>query len=139
MTTSVDWPAGLDAVVAAPDHHRVLLENAEVRVLDTRIGPGERTPVRTHQWPAVHNVLAWTDFVRRDADGIILLDTRAGGAAAAPPARWGSPLGPHSLENVGRGPLHIVSVELKALQHSVRHAPSPPDGTRVETEQNGDG
>lgn len=116
MTTSVDWPAGLDAVAAAPDHHRVLLENAEVRVLDTRIGPGERTPVHTHRWPAVHYVLAWSDFVRRDADGTILLDTRAGGAAVAASALWGSPLGPHSLENVGGGPLHIISVELKALQ-----------------------
>jgi hypothetical protein len=37
-------------------------------------------------------------------------------AAAAPAALWGSPLGPHSLENIGPGPLHIISVELKALQ-----------------------
>jgi hypothetical protein len=125
MTTSVDWPARLDAVVTAPDHHRVLLENAQVRVLDTRIGPGERTPVHTHQWPAVHYVLAWSDFVRRDADETILLDTRAGGAAAAPAAQWGSPLGPHSLENVGPAPLHIISVELKELQLSGRHVPSP--------------
>jgi hypothetical protein len=115
MTTSVDWPAGLDAVAAAPDHHRVLLENAQVRVLDTRIGSGERTPIHTHQWPAVHYVLAWSDFVRRHADGTILLDTRAGGAGPATSALWGSPLSPHALENVGPGPLHIISVELNAL------------------------
>lgn len=113
MTTSAAWPARLDALVAAPNHHRVLLENAQVRVLDTRIGPGERTPVHTHQWPAAHYVLAWSDFVRRDADGTVLLDTRADGAATAPEALWGPPLGPHSLENVGPGPLHIISVEVK--------------------------
>ena len=29
----------LDAMAAAPDHHKVLLENDKVRVLDTRLGP----------------------------------------------------------------------------------------------------
>ncbi len=42
------WPESLDATTAAPNHHEVLLENDRVRVLDTRIGPGERTPVHTH-------------------------------------------------------------------------------------------
>jgi len=114
MTTSAPWPADLDALIAAPGHHRVLLENAQVRVLDTRIGPGERTPVHTHQWPAAHYVLAWSDFVRRDAAGVVLMDTRASGPASAPAALWGAPLGPHSLENVGPGPLHVISVEVKA-------------------------
>jgi quercetin dioxygenase-like cupin family protein len=41
----------LDAMSAAPHHHEVLLENETVRVLDTRLAPGERTPVHTHQWP----------------------------------------------------------------------------------------
>ena len=36
---------GLDAMAAAPDHHAILLENDQVRVLDTRLAPGERTPV----------------------------------------------------------------------------------------------
>ena len=34
------WPASLDAMVAAPAHHEVLLENERVRVLDTRLRPG---------------------------------------------------------------------------------------------------
>ena len=34
----------LDAMTAAPDHHKVLLENDKVRVLDTRLGPGQQTP-----------------------------------------------------------------------------------------------
>ena len=113
MTNSGRWPAELDALAAAPAHHRVLLENAQVRVLDTRIGPGERTPVHTHRWPAAHYVLAWSDFVRRDAEGAVMLDTRAAGPAIAPVALWGAPLGPHSLENVGPGPLHVISVEVK--------------------------
>ena len=114
MTSTSPWPPDLDALVAAPVHHRLLLENARVRVLDTRIAPGERTPVHTHQWPAAHYVLSWSPFVRRDAEGTVLLDTRAAGAAPNPPAAlWGDPLGPHSLENVGSTPLHVISVEVK--------------------------
>jgi hypothetical protein len=30
------WPDALDAMIAAPAHHEVLLENDRVRVLDTR-------------------------------------------------------------------------------------------------------
>ena len=36
-----EWPDSLDAMVAAPEHHEVLLENERVRVLDSRIKPGE--------------------------------------------------------------------------------------------------
>ena len=112
---SPSWPSELDALVAAPAQHRVLLENSRVRVLDTRIDPGERTPIHTHQWPATHYVLSWSAFVRRDAEGVVLLDTRASGVSAQPgDALWGEPLGPHSLENVGSMPLHIVSVEIKS-------------------------
>jgi len=113
MTSDWPWPAALDAVLAAPAQHQVLLENAHVRVLDTRIGPGERTLVHTHRWPAVHYVISWSDFVRRDGDGAVLVDTRVGGRTP-PPALWGEPLPPHSLENVGANPLRIVSVELKS-------------------------
>ena len=115
MPPAVPWPDDLDALVAAPRQHRLVLENAQVRVLDTQIAPGERTPVHTHRWPAVHHVLSWSAFVRRDADGAVLLDTRAGTGAPNPPAvLWGDPLGPHTLENVGSTPLHVISVELKS-------------------------
>lgn len=112
--TEAAWPAELDAVVAAPAQHTVILENDRVRVLDTRISPGERTPVHTHQWPSVHHVMSWSAFIRRNAKGDVLLDSSAAGVSAAPGAAlWGDPLGPHSLENVGDSLLHIVSVELK--------------------------
>ena len=112
--TPTPWPPELDALHAAPVQHRLLLENARVRVLDTRIAPCERTPVHTHQWPATDHVLSWSDFVRRDDAGAVLLDTRLAGVTAAPgDVLWGDALGPHSLENVGTEPIHIVSVEIK--------------------------
>ena len=48
------WLPELDALVAAPKHHRLLFENDRVRVLDTRIAPGDTVPLHTHRWPAVH-------------------------------------------------------------------------------------
>ena len=41
-----------------------------------RIAPGDRTPVHTHRWPAVLYVLSWSDFVRYDDKGEVLLDSR---------------------------------------------------------------
>ena len=72
----------LDAMTVSTDNHDVLLENARVRVLDTRLAPGERTPVHTHQWPAALYVLSWSDFVRYDPDGNVLVDSRAAGVTA---------------------------------------------------------
>lgn len=114
MPGSNTFPPELDALIAAPGAHTLLLENARVRVLDTRIAPGARTPVHTHAWPAVHHVVSWSAFVRRDDRGVVLLDTRSAGMEAAPgTVLWGEPLAPHSLENVGGRLLHIVSIEMK--------------------------
>ena len=104
----------LDAMSAAPDHHRVLLENDSVRVLDTRLGAGQRTPVHTHQWPAVLYVVAWSDFVRYDPDGNVLVDSRTLASRPAPgTALWSAPLVPHYVRNVGDGELCVLAVELK--------------------------
>lgn len=108
------WPAELDALVAAPRHHRVLFENDRVRVLDTRIPPGGTVPVHTHRWPSVWCVLSMADFVRRDGDGAVVVDTRTlDPPVEVPPAMWSEPLPPHSLENVGAAQIHVISVELK--------------------------
>lgn len=117
MTHASLWPPALDALAAAPAQHVLLLENEHVRVLDTRIAPGERTPLHTHQWPAVHHVVSWSAFIRRDETGAILADSRAAGIVAEPGAvMWGAALGPHTLENVGDQMLHIVSIEIKPHQ-----------------------
>ena len=104
----------LDAMAAAPDHHSVLLENDQVRILDTRLRPGEHTPVHVHEWPGALYVLSWSDFIRRDADGTVLADSRNLAARPAPgEALWLPPLAPHWVENVGDADLHIIAVELK--------------------------
>ena len=110
------WPDALDALQAAPEHHTLLFENAAVRVLDTRIPPGHRTPVHTHRWPSVLYILSWSAFVRRDATGKTTLDSRTVPQLSTPPTvLWSPPLTAHSLENVGAGDLHVVSIELKQV------------------------
>ncbi len=105
------WPDSLDAVVA--DHHAVLLENDRVRVLDARVKPGDTVPVHTNRWPAVQYILSFSDFVRRDADGVLLLDSRTAPPEAAPLGLWSEPTPPHTLENVGNGVIRAIVVELK--------------------------
>jgi quercetin dioxygenase-like cupin family protein len=107
----------LDAMVAAPEHHRVLLENDRVRVLDARVAPGEETPVHTHRWPSVLYVVTPSHFVRYESDGKVSVDSRTlpskpeGGAVL-----WTPPLGPHSVRNVGEQELRVIAVELKTAQ-----------------------
>jgi quercetin dioxygenase-like cupin family protein len=114
-TTPWDWPDELDALTAAPANHEHLFENDRVRVLETVVPIGARTPVHTHCWSSVEYVLSGTQFVRRDRDGTVLFDTRT---AHAEPHRadvlWSEPLAPHSLENVGDRELRVIMIEVKA-------------------------
>lgn len=104
----------LDAMNAAPDHHKVLLENERVRVLDSWIKPGGQTPVHTHRWASVLYILGTSDFVRCDEEGNVVFDSRnAPVDIKTGMALWSPPLQPHSVRNVGDTEIHIISVEIK--------------------------
>lgn len=110
------WPESLDALQAAPAQHRLVLENERVRVLDTCVRPGETVPLHTHCWPAVLHLQSWSDFVRRDEKGQVLVDTRGKPPPASVPlTMWSPPLPPHTLENVGAVELRALSVEIKPV------------------------
>ena len=116
----------MDALVAAPKHHTLVLENDRVRVIDTHIAPGETVPLHTHRWPGVLHILSWSDFIRRDENGDVMLDTRK--ATSRPPAiLWTAPLPPHTLENVGQADIHILSFELKDSHSSTPASPHQAD------------
>jgi mannose-6-phosphate isomerase-like protein (cupin superfamily) len=58
--------------------------------------------------------VSWSDFLRRDAEGNIIVDSRTwdrqpaiGEALLLPPVP------PHSVENVGAAKLRLIAVELK--------------------------
>ena len=47
------WDAALDAVAAAPRHHKVIFENDNLRVLEVTLEPNDEEPVHHHRWPSV--------------------------------------------------------------------------------------
>lgn len=51
--TTHDWDPALDAVAAAPRHHRVLFENDNLRVLEVTLEPQDEEPLHHHRWPSV--------------------------------------------------------------------------------------
>jgi len=104
----------LDAMAVSEANHAVLLENDRVRVLDTWIAPGERTEIHSHEWPSALYVISWSDFVRYDTEGQVLVDSRRMEASPAVGAvLWSAPLPPHYVRNVGTGELRVIAVELK--------------------------
>ena len=115
----MDWPYPdeLDAMIAAPQHHHLLFENELVRVLDVRIPPGEITAVHTHRWPATLYIISWSDFVRYDDKGNVLVDSRTIESMNNPhPALWSDALPPHALKNTGKNEIRVISVEVKQVE-----------------------
>ena len=109
-----EHPDSLDAIAAAPESHRVLFENDDVRVLATTICPGETVPLHTHRWPSVLYILATGHHVRRDGEGSVISDTRVAGA---PPesgtTMWLTARPPHTVENLDDSEIRLLNVELK--------------------------
>jgi len=113
-TETWEYPDSLDALLAAPESHRVLFENDDVRVLETRIGPGETVPLHTHRWPSVLYVLATAHHVRHDDKGGVISDTRTADAPPEPgTTMWLSARPPHTVENVDHSEIRLLNVELK--------------------------
>ena len=109
------WPPELDAVVAAPGNHKVLMENDSVRVLEVTVPPGTREPLHSHRWPSVLYFQAASDYVDRDAKGNVILDSRKlREPLKLPFAMWKEPEAPHSVENRSTTEaLRLIRVEIK--------------------------
>lgn len=109
------WDPALDAVVAAPDSHRVLLENESVRVLEVIIRPGEREPAHTHRWPSVMVGIEAARIRYYDAEGKVRFETPADRDLTDTPlgANWLGPEPLHSVENIDERIFRALRVELK--------------------------
>jgi quercetin dioxygenase-like cupin family protein len=115
MTTNQPWPwpQELDALLAAPASHHVLLETSQVRVLDVVIEPGAREPEHTHQAPSVM-IIDSSARIRYYAGGTLQFESQGRPAGApGPRVRWMEPEGPHSVENIDEHRYHAIRVELK--------------------------
>lgn len=103
----------LDGVAVAPEIHKVIFENDEVRVLETTIAAGEITPLHTHLTPTVMYVLSGSHFIRRDEHGATMLDTHADPDFVLTKVLFAESTPRHTLENTGDDDLVVIGVELK--------------------------
>jgi len=107
----------LDAVIAAPASHHVVLENDRVRILSVRIAPGKTEPVHTHAWPSIMRVEApqpLTYIAYELRDGKLVETGRKSQPLRSPAeAEWMEPEGPHAVENRGSSEYRALRIELK--------------------------
>lgn len=108
------WPAELEATIAAPDNHKILLENERVRVLEVTLGPGEVEPLHFHRWPSVLHITQADEWIDRDAQGSVIFDSRAGPPLQLPLTMWKGPEAPHSPVNLSDSvEVRLIRVEIK--------------------------
>jgi len=110
-----DWPKDQDAVDSAPNNHKILLENDKVRVLEVTLTPNELEPVHHHQWPSVLYIMEAGDFIDRDGEGNVIMDTRKiPEPLIFPLTMYKEPEAPHSVENLSdTKTIRLIRVEMK--------------------------
>lgn len=111
--TGWEWPDSLDAIIAAPNSHRVVFENDQVRVLEVIVEPGVREPEHTHRWPSVMVTDQRARIRYFVGEGLVFESPDPLPAKPGPHASWLEPEGPHSVENIDTGRLQALRFELK--------------------------
>ena len=96
-----------DVVQVGGDTHKVLLENAQVRVLAVKIKAGEKVPMHSHP-ASVSYVLTDGKLHITLADGKTVDKEPKAGAAT-----WSDAV-THAVENTGTSDFSQVQIELKA-------------------------
>jgi hypothetical protein len=120
----VDFPDGYDAVQAAPNSHKVIFENALVRVLEVTVPPkGQTEPMHHHRWPGFF--LDWdtggkSPHVRYHRPGGIVKDQPSAEAPTHPghwSVHWMQAEPMHAIETVDYDPIPgeppLLRVEIK--------------------------
>lgn len=105
----------LDGVMVAPHNHKVIFENEHVRVLETTIAAGEKTPLHTHLRPTLLYVLSESHFIRRDENGETMRDTRAEHEVPQTKVHFVESTPKHTIENTDIEDLVALSIELKNI------------------------
>jgi hypothetical protein len=104
-----------DVVKVAPEHNKIVLENADVRVIENTLGPGEKDAMHTH--PA-----GWYYVTKPGTMKIVFADGKvATWEAKEGEGGWLQTKAPHTAENVGKTTLVYVLIEVKSAeaQHSL--------------------
>jgi|GEM_PF-153531 len=119
-----DWPAALDAVIAAPNNHKILLENDNVRVLEVTLKPGKVEPLHHHKWPSVLYIQEAGDFIDSDDEGTVIMDTRKlPNKLVFPLTMYKNPEAPHTVTNLSKTQtIRLIRVEMKTTRNSANTA-----------------
>jgi hypothetical protein len=109
--------AEYDPLEAAPEHHRPLLENEFVLVLDVSIPAGATVPAHLHPWPAVFITLKPGHLVFRNLAGEVVREARPPlDRSETPQVEWRKPdTEPMVISNVGTSEQRALRIELKLL------------------------
>jgi hypothetical protein len=121
-----DFPDGYDAVQAAPNSHKVIFENAFVRVLEVTVPPaGSTIPMHHHRWPSFF--LDWDT----GGGGPHIRYHRADGSVRDSPSTEG-PVHPGiwSVQWMKPEPMHAIEVVEKPK--SAASGPEGPPSLRIE-------
>ena len=119
------FPEGFDAVAAAPESHKVLFENASVRVLEVLVPPGVKEPMHHHRWRSIF--LNWDVGGRTAHQRIYHLD----GSVHDIPSQE-RPLVPGVWRVKWMEPEPMHSVENLETPESAKSLPQRPPPVRVE-------
>ena len=108
-----NYPAELDAVIAAPHSHEILLENEEVRVLKVIIPPGKKEPFHTHRWKSVMFVTSPARIRYYDETKEVAWETPTEKPLEPKGPEWMEPEGLHAVENIDQVDYVGLRIELK--------------------------
>jgi hypothetical protein len=104
-------------LTAAPEHHKPVLENEFVLVLDVTIPAGATVPAHLHPWPAVFITLKPGHLVFRNLGGEVIRESRPSiDLPETPQVDWRKPDSePMLISNVGSTEQRALRIELKFL------------------------
>ncbi len=123
---SSEFPPGFDALQAAPHSHKLLFENALIRVLQVDLPkPGDTVPMHHHRWPSL--AITWdtgggTPHIRYLRPGRPVRDI----ASVEAPAHEGA----WDIHWMEPEPMHSIEV-VAWPKDAAEHASDPPE-LRVE-------
>jgi len=110
-----------DAVAAAPYQHRVLFEDAHVRVLEINLPPLAAEPIHVHALPSVimgetggagGAKFRYTEYRMEDGEFVEVAHNDVEPTAGYRSV-WSGPEGPHAITNIGPVGVKFTRVEIK--------------------------
>lgn len=111
-------PVSFDAVAAAPNSHRVLLEDGKIRVLRVEVAPGVTEPIHDHRWPSVMyfeqpQPITYITYKLSNGKPVETERFDAPAFAKSQTVR-GEPEGLHAVTNRGSSPFVAIRIEFKS-------------------------